>query len=157
MLRDDQHRTKAERNEQFAESLDKSDPIRENWAVVAAFYSALHYVEQFFVKHGKPCANHEERNDQFKGDARIKRAYPSYKYLSDLSHDARYRCGPLPDRVFETLAKPRLIDVKKQIDHALGLAASTGTAAVSPDPYLGRSLAPEPARPKPGPPGSKRN
>jgi len=43
--------------------------------------------------------------------------YPS------LGHDARYKCKPLPEQVYERLAKPRLIAVKRQIDHAISLAA----------------------------------
>src|ERR1700733_9644906 len=104
MPRDDQHRKKAENNEAFASALDTSDPTKENWAVTAAFYSALHYVEQFFVKHGTPCKDHEQRNDQFKRDIRIREAYASYSYLASLSHDARYRCDPLPPQAFEKLA-----------------------------------------------------
>jgi hypothetical protein len=151
MSRDDQHRTRAERNEQFAESLDKTDPIRENWAVVAAFYSALHYVEQFLSKHGTPCENHEARNEQFKGDARIQRAYSSYHYLYSLSRKARYQCETLPDKAFEKLAKPQLAAVKKQIDHALGLAAQVqpkhGTEKVAAQKFMA-----EPEKPKPGRP-----
>jgi len=155
---DDQHRTRAERNEQFAESLDKTDPIRENWAVVAAFYSALHYVEQFFVRHGTPCVNHEQRNEQFKSDIRIKRAYSSYSYLASLSHDARYKCSSLPDQAFEKLARPQLVSVKKQIDHALALAA-TAEGDVAPTtsavpPTTKKIAIPEPPRPTPGKPQS---
>jgi hypothetical protein len=124
MLRDPQkHRIKAERNEQFADQLDKTDPIRESWAVVAAFYSALHYVDQFFAQYGTPCEKHKERNDQFKRDARIKLAYARYSYLSDLSHQARYKVEALPDKAYEKLARPQLVAVKKQIDHALQLEA----------------------------------
>src|ERR1700690_2097639 len=94
------HRTKAERNEKFADQLDKADPIRESWAVVAAFYSALHYVDQFLTQHGTPCNNHKDRNDQFKLDKRIKTAYPSYSYLGSLSHQARYKCDALPDKAY---------------------------------------------------------
>jgi hypothetical protein len=156
MSRDEQHRTKAERNEQFAVSLDKADATQENWAVTAAFYSALHYVEQFFVKHGTPCVNHLERNEQFKGDVRVKQAYSCYSYLSALSHDARYKCTPLPKQVFEKLAKPRLDAIKKQIEHALKLAdSSTGapaTGPASPLEKIKRAIAADPPKPMPGNP-----
>jgi hypothetical protein len=147
MPRDPQkHRTKAERNETFADQLDKTDPVRDSWAVVAAFYSALHYVDQFLTKHGTPCSNHKERNDQFKLDARINTAYPSYNYLDSLSHQARYKCEALPDKAYEKLAHPRLVAVKKQIDHAMDLEAA-------PKPSAGpRALPPEAPRPIPGKP-----
>jgi hypothetical protein len=120
MPRDDQHRAKAERNEQFAEFLDSKNAVHESWAVVAAFYSALHYAEQFFVATGgSPCRDHEERNARFKSDIRIRMAYDSFKYLYSLSRTARYRCDPLPPSAYENLAKPRLAAVKRQIDFAL--------------------------------------
>ncbi len=117
------HKIKAERNEQFAESLDLTDPVRETWAVVAAFYSALHYVEEFFLKHGTPCGNHTDRNLQFKGDRRIRNAYVSYEYLYVLSREARYKCISLPDKAYARLAKPALTAVKTQINHAANLEA----------------------------------
>ena len=118
-----QHRTKAERNAQFAESQDLTDPIRESWAVIASFYSAVHYVEEFFLKYGNPCVNHMDRNNQFKGDKRIRNAYASYEYLYSMSRKARYKCEPLPDKVYTKFAKPQLAAVKQQIDHAMNLAA----------------------------------
>ena len=123
MPREDEHATRSKRNEEFAESLDLTDPIRENWAVVAAFYSALHYVEAFFVKHGTPCHRHEDRNEQFKGDKRIRASYANYQYLYTLSRTARYQCVGLPDKAYSKDAKAHLAAVKRQIDHARKLAA----------------------------------
>lgn len=151
MQPEEQHRIKADRNQFFADSLDKSDETRESWAVTAAFYSALHYVEQFFVKYGSPCANHEQRNEQFKGDVRINKAYTNYHFLSDLSHDARYKCKSLPKQAFEKLAKPQLDAVKKQIDHALELAGGGATPPTSPR-RIDKLLPAEPPRPMPGKP-----
>ena|ERR1700732_1464211 len=153
---DDQHRTKAERNEQFADSLDKTDPIRENWAVVAAFYAALHYVEQFFVKYGTPCFSHDERNNQFKGDKRILNAYKPYSYLSHLSHQARYKLEPLPIEAYNKYAKPRLLAVKQQIDEAMALAGNSAqppSAVVSSEAKKSKTIVvDDPARPMPGRP-----
>jgi hypothetical protein len=92
MPREDQHRTRSERNEQFANSLDVADPIAENWAVVAAFYSALHYVEAYFTKQGGGCREHKERNERFKADIKLRYAYANYSYLYTLSRTARYEC-----------------------------------------------------------------
>ncbi|HEY1218782.1 MAG: hypothetical protein ABSE42_06635 [Bryobacteraceae bacterium] len=120
MPREDQHRAKAERNEQFADQLDLSDVVQENWAVVAAFYAALHYTEQFFVAaDGTSCYGHEERNNRFKSDFRIRAAYPSFEFLYSLSKKARYHCDPLPLSVYQKQAKPRLAAVKRQMDFAI--------------------------------------
>jgi hypothetical protein len=125
MPREDEHHLKATRNEAFAESLDLSDPVKENWAVVATFYAALHYVEAYFARYNVTCGKHDERFRQFMGDDRIKHAFSSYKYLYDLSLTARYYCSGLPDKPY-TMARPRLAAVKKQIEHALANEAKAG-------------------------------
>ena len=155
MSRDAQHRTRAERNEQFAEELDKSDPLKENWAVVAAFYSALHYIEQFFVKFGTPCSDHTDRDEKLKGDARIRPAYENYKYLYSLGHTARYKPAvSLPEQVYQKHVRPCLLAIKKQVDHAI-----QQEAGVAPAPAKALTLAKamtippeEPPKPTPGKP-----
>lgn len=127
MLDPQKHRLKAERNEEFAAGLDNKDQIADSWAVVASFYSALHYVEAFFIAHGTVCHSHDERNDQFKNDHRINRAYPQYAYLSKLSHTARYKSAPLPDKAYENHARPQLLALKKQVDHAQKLIAQSNS------------------------------
>lgn len=122
MPREDEHRLRSRRNEEFAASLDISDPINENWAVVALFYSALHYVEAYFVRFGGGCVEHKQRNERFKADVGIRYAYENYKYLQTLSHTARYQCSGLPDKAYEQASKIHLTAVKKQIDHAITLA-----------------------------------
>jgi hypothetical protein len=117
MPREDEHKIKAERNEQFAESLP-SDPIAENWAVVATFYSALHYVEVYFAKYNIEADSHGDRFDQIKADIKLRTAFNSYHYLYDLGRVARYRCKGLPDKPY-AVAKPHLATVKRQVDHAL--------------------------------------
>src|SRR5208282_3209225 len=60
----------------------------------------------------------------------------------------------LPEHAFEKLAKPRLDDVKKQIDHALVLAAGSGntTASTAPPRSIDKVLPIEPPMPMPGKP-----
>src|ERR1700761_3291825 len=118
MPREDQHFKKAECNEKFANSLDLSDPTEENWALIAAFYSALHYVESYFARFGVYCGNHEKREIEFKRDPRIRSSYASYRYLQALSHTARYKVVGLPPNPYGQ-AKAHLATVKKQIDLAL--------------------------------------
>ena len=119
MPREDQHRQKAGLNEAFAERLDASDATCENWAVVAAFYSALHHIQSYFAKHSVEAKSHEERFDQIKKDEKLRPALPSYKYLYTLSLTARYYCSGLPVEAYSKEAKPRLAAVKKQVDLAL--------------------------------------
>jgi hypothetical protein len=119
MAREDEHRTKAQRNEAFADALDLADPTRETWAVIAAFYSALHYVEAYFSKYSVQSGKHETRFHEILGDNKLKGAYTSYKYLYTLSRTARYHCTGLPTSPYTREAKPHLANVKRLVDHAL--------------------------------------
>jgi hypothetical protein len=149
MPREDEHAVKASRNEQFAESLDPKDPVHENWAVIAAFYSALHYVESYFARFGVKCSGHQERFQQFKDDGNIKKAYSSYHYLYTLSVTARYYCSGLPADPYQ-VAKPHLAAVKQQVEHALKI---TLKASASAKPQAKKGLIPaEPEKPTPGKP-----
>lgn len=151
MQREDDHRLKALRNEEFAASLDRSDPTKENWAVVAIFYSALHYVQAYFSRYNVECPGHKERRKEINDDDRIKTVFESYQYLYVLSQNARYRCVKLPDEAYSK-AHPHLEAVKKQIAHAMQLAS------VSPaKPILGsrtKAMPQDPPRPSPGQPKS---
>jgi hypothetical protein len=124
MSREDQHRDKAAKNETFAESLNCNDPVQESWAVVCAFYSALHYVQSYFSRFSVDVGTHDGRFDQMKRDEKLRPAFTSYKYLYDLSRTARYHCVGMPAAVYSKEARPRLKTVKAQIDHALGTVKS---------------------------------
>lgn len=118
MPREDEHRQKAHNNELFAESLNVADPTCENWAVIAVFYSALHYVESYFSRYSVQGGKHEIRFTEILRDERLKPAYTSYKYLYELSRTARYYCKGLPPRPYPD-AKVHLAHVKRQVDYAL--------------------------------------
>jgi hypothetical protein len=122
MPREDEHRLRAKRNEEFAAGLDLADPICENWAVVAVFYSALHLVQAYFSKFSVDCLNHAQREIEFKRDKKINTSYPAYKYLYTLSQTARYKISGLPQNPYSQ-AKPRLDAVKRQIEHALKMVS----------------------------------
>jgi len=118
MPRDYQHREKAELNEKFAHGLDLTDPTSESWAVVAAFYSALHYVESYLATRNLHPETHKERFEVIKRDGRLKAAYPDYKFLYSLSLTARYRCTGLQPNPFAQ-AQPHLEKVKIEVEHLL--------------------------------------
>lgn len=119
MPREDQHRTKAEKNEAFARTISTADATSEAWAVVVAFYSALHYVESYLAKYGVHAGNHQDRFREIMRDDRIKPAYTSYKFLYDMSRLARYSYDGLPPQPYSK-AKPQLEAVRRQIEFALG-------------------------------------
>ncbi len=117
MPRDDQHIQKATQNENFAESLDVTDATSESWAVVATFYSALHYVQSALAKGGSDCSDHKTRSKEIARDPILKYIAGPYEHLFRLSHLARYKIGALPAKPFD-LAKSDLVAVKKQVFNA---------------------------------------
>ena len=114
MPRDDRHNAKAQRNEQFAESLDHTDATQENWAVVAVFYSALHYVQAVLSGSSINCKNHLERADEIARDPILKYVAGEYEYLFTTSMLARYGVIGLVGDPYRT-AKARLEAIKKQV------------------------------------------
>ena len=56
-----QHRTKARGNRDFLSEIDPS--ARSDWAVVVAFYTAVHLVEQVRAVGGEHSKNHKDRID----------------------------------------------------------------------------------------------
>ncbi len=119
MWREDQYRDKAEKNEAFAQAISARDATSEVWAVIAAFYAALHYVQAYFAKYNVEASAHQQRFREILGDKRIRGAYTSYKFLYDMSRIARYHCAGLPAQPFSKV-KPHLDAVRRQIDFALG-------------------------------------
>ena len=113
-----------ERNDQFAASLQVGDPTCENWAVVVAFYAALHYVESYFARFSVECHKHEQRDIEIKKDAKIRPLYKNYKFLFELSRTARYYVKGLPDQAYSrSRPSPHLEAIKKQIAFALAGSA----------------------------------
>ena len=84
-----QHKDRAEHNEFLRDELD--NPFWD-WAVIATFYAAVHYVEAYLAKNVPPVhsRNHEYRDSHIQRDPKIKAIYDDYKLLKTESHDARY-------------------------------------------------------------------
>jgi hypothetical protein len=90
-----EHVEKAHGNEEFAGSLVPADPTKihpvdADWAIVAYFYAALHYVEAYFATQGADNFDHETRDDSIRNDAQIKQIFRPYSKLKSYGHNARY-------------------------------------------------------------------
>jgi hypothetical protein len=118
MPRDYQHAQKAKLNEEFAASLDVSDPTCESWAVVAVFYSALHHVMVALIKGGNYCSDHKTRAEKIAKDPFLKHIAGQYDYLETLSKLARYEYAGLPPTPYRA-AKANLEHVKRQVQRAI--------------------------------------
>lgn len=90
MPRKPEHISKAEGNERFARSLDNKDPASVDWAIVALFYTALHYIEAYFAQVGTHHRDHQTRDDSIYKDPKTKPIYRTYSKLKSYGHNARY-------------------------------------------------------------------
>lgn len=86
----EEHLYKAAQNEAFADNIKLDSDCSIGWAVTVIFYSALHYIEAYFVTYRKGYNNHYSRSSAIQNDPRIRSLYDDYRKLEDLSREARY-------------------------------------------------------------------
>jgi hypothetical protein len=121
MPRDEQsHLAKAERNETFAGSFNPKDLTSEEWAITAAFYSALHYVTGYLVHNGQGhlCHKHEDRAKAIATDKTLRGISTAYDYLKFISSESRYGFT-ITSGTYDRDAKPRLTEIKRHVQHGL--------------------------------------
>jgi uncharacterized protein (UPF0332 family) len=85
-----EHRTKAEENEFFVQSLQ--NPFWD-WAVTGTFYAALHYVDAYLATKRIDPATHIIRNGFVKSEAVLNPLWGDYRELLNESRTARYDAG----------------------------------------------------------------
>jgi len=86
------HRAQAAHNRQVAQQLATISPL---WGWVAAFYSAMHLVNEYASFRGQALTNHIERNDWVLHSTDLAAIRAHYKALFERSCIARYDCPPL--------------------------------------------------------------
>ncbi|WP_128904790.1 hypothetical protein [Halorubrum amylolyticum] len=92
-MSDFSHISGARENEELADSLDSSEPENRNWIVTIRFYSYVHYIEEILESYNYSSNTHKERKDNIERCNGIDRtAYKIYRFLEDISRDARYEC-----------------------------------------------------------------
>ena len=110
MLKVKESLAKAERNKNFiSQKLVYMIDTYSDWITVVAFYSALHFVDAYLLKHhGIQREHHEERER----DVAIYMAdiYPAYKRLFEMGFRGRY--SSIED-------SPTLDEAKSAIEHEL--------------------------------------
>lgn len=84
-----EHISKAERNEKFAETVSKTAYL--DWAVTILFYAALHYVDAILSVSGIHPDSHTQRDDAIGTNATLLVVRSEYRVLETLSQNARYR------------------------------------------------------------------
>ena len=86
----DEHLRKAEKNKSFAESIKTDNATNIGWALVAAFYSALHFVDAFAAKYNTHFSSHTQRNAEVQRNPQLASLCDEYRDLFTLGWNARY-------------------------------------------------------------------
>jgi len=92
----------ARNNENFAVDILDDYPSQKNWVVTVRFYSFIHYAEEILTSHDYSSNRHAERKENLRACNHIpNEAYRIYRFLEDLSRDARYECISMTDKDVE--------------------------------------------------------
>jgi uncharacterized protein (UPF0332 family) len=106
-----EHIQAARSNEDLADHLLSRSNMP--WAVVAAFYSALHWVDSHLAKQDLHPRNHTER---FRMVAlHLEPIYHPYRTLSDRSREARYDLLEFAEEEVKDLIQVELAEVKAYV------------------------------------------
>lgn len=84
-----EHVAKAEGNASFALSLPLKDQPQIDWALVALFYAAMHYVEAFLAP-TTHLKSHESRDKYISRDSHLRGIFKEYSHLKFFGYNARY-------------------------------------------------------------------
>lgn len=119
--RSDAHRDQAERNQSFARDVVEEAP---DWSTTVAFYSALHFVQQYAVARGEDIIGHEQRARFLIARGDLRRIRRTYDKLKGFATITRYDCPPEdhflrdPEKV-RVIVFPLLGEVNRCIDLAI--------------------------------------
>ena len=119
------HVEQARHNETCANLILATDVNARDWAITAAFYSAVHLVEAGFttmhnIGHSEMAADrgkrglHKYREDKMLGVSRP--AYDSYRKLSNASYNVRYLPSTAPGGSLFALLYYKEPEVRKMLE-----------------------------------------
>jgi hypothetical protein len=118
------HRVQAERFESFLSLLDKTaaaGPYQE-WRVVAAYYTTLHYIDAFLTSHSlKNWDRHDDRLRRMEQFAETRAIKAAYHQLQKLSREARYDGTPFIAADYDRNVRPLYDAVRSAMRSALRL------------------------------------
>ena len=116
-----QHLTKADANMKRAQLLADEDPPAD-WAVVVAFYAAVHYVGALLWEQGDYTPiNHRERGEAMHLMRELRPVEDVYDRLNDLGWKARYlpALRVSPTRIETALGD--MVEIRTAVFAALGV------------------------------------
>lgn len=104
-----QHRRQAEHNKAFIQSLDLDTSPFLDWAVTAAFYAALHFIEWYFKARGLTGRrDHQLRDAYIARTGELRSIYADYTELKFQSEASRYECVRFTSNFVKNDVLPRL-------------------------------------------------
>lgn len=114
----DEHYSKAEHNERFANSFALDSTPYLDWVVTGLFYSAIHYIDAYLAHfHSIHPDSHEDRDDKVR--RYLRRINKDYRELKDDSKDARYNMRSFtPDEILRQIL-PLLDNIRNAITRSL--------------------------------------
>lgn len=116
------HIQKAERNERFYQSCNLGNSSFKEWATVAIFYAALHYVDALLENQASiHPKNHKDREAAISKISQFRQIAPHYLYLYDRSRDARYTDMLFTDAFFSDILTNQFCPVRTHLRSTLNL------------------------------------
>lgn len=145
------HLQKAGENKAFSGSLQRNTPTQTGWAITAAFYSALHFVQAYLVSIGADVRNHIDREHHVEQMPDLQSIYADYRDLQTLSENCRYEMNEYNEQVY--------LDAVESLDlverHIQGLLATKQPPSPSRSIHTNRPQHREEPRPMPGRPSTR--
>jgi uncharacterized protein YciW len=89
------------------------------WAVVLAFYSALHFVEAYLAESGLSAGTHTERGNQMVKISALRGIHDHYRALQTRSEWVRYELKELSPKEVEALMNKNLQAIEQHIRQLL--------------------------------------
>ena len=111
----EEHLQQAEHNEKFFRSFDLEKTEFRDWAVVSAFYAAVHWINAYLLTQGCRPKNHRTRDNAIRMYAVTKKVAWEYSELKNHAFNARYMVHRFSAKQVNEQVVPFLEAIKKQI------------------------------------------
>jgi uncharacterized protein (UPF0332 family) len=91
---------------------------RLDWAVVVAFYSALHWADAFLARQGIHPTDHSNR-DLYIRRTQLRRIHTAYRDMRELADEARYDLLPMTLGLVEHHIGANLAAIRRHVESML--------------------------------------
>ena len=109
------HVLKANGNAGFALSLALTSQPNIDWALIALFYAAMHYIEAYLAVQGQHLRSHETRDKVVARDKNLRKIFNEYADLKYFGYVARYEPYQFKANDVTSSATPQFLTLKAHI------------------------------------------